>query len=1122
MFCLHHADGVEPLIDALARVLAVTPEDPFTPDVVVVPAAGLADVVLAGVGRALGVAANVETMFPGTLIARALGTTTGAGTDADPWQIGRLTWAVLETLQGTSVEVPRPSPSEADQWALARRIADQFDRYGNQRPQVIVDWAAGVDSDGTRSADGSPNQLGSDSAWQAQLWREVRARIATPSPPERLGGLLNDLRQGTLEPALPLRINVFGFAALAPTLLAVLQALGASREVHAFVRHPSAVLWASCPHRLAGTGLQLRARVDVTSHVNHPLLASWGRPALEARALLAGLDDVDEMAEPCRAQANTSTVLAAVQRGIRLDQAPTPVEGLDPADGSFQVHACHGALRQLEVLRDALGHAFVADPTLAPHDVVILCPDLETYAPMVEAVMSRGPLPVPVRVGDRSLSTEDPLAGALVAVLGLVRGRATLSDVLDVLGRDPVRRRLGWNVDDLETLRSWCVRTGTRWGWSVDHRRAWGLPDSVSNGTWASLVDALLAGTAISAPTPRLVVGEVVPFDDVDADGVALVGDFADIVAHLVALHARVCVSQPVGHWVDLLHDVVEGFCAAEPEATWRMGAIHQQLEAIAESARTTSGACDVALTLDDMLAVLADALVETPGRLAVRSGSVTVSSLLPQRGVPARVLAIVGLDDGALRAGAFDGDDILGLRPCVGERHPGDDSRQLLLDALLSATDRLIITCTGADLTTNRPVPFTVALQELLDVVDTLIPDSAPRRQVITRHPRHGFGEASLTPGALQAGSSSSFGFDAAMLRAAQARRGASVDRRRASESSRWLLPPLAVTAVEVDDLVDAVINPAKVFVQSRLQATPPGEDEAPSDQVAISLDSLDRYRVGHDLLEARRIGQTVPAWLAGARLAGTVPPGLLGEHALTLVAGEVGRIEDLAQVWSVPLVGTEEMAVDQRIGTSPTVVTLSGLLRGIHGDRLVDVRFVRPKPSHRLGAAVKLAAAELAAPDRHWMAVVITRDARDSDKALATGLRLRGSGQARRRSAAMVLDMALGLYRWALYDAVPLFEKMSSAWHDQRRADLVGALSDDLEDRYTGLLWEGVSLDDLLSARVLHSDPEPVRSDPRPRAAAVAAWVWDTYARCVDHVDQHGQLVGDRGDDAASQDER
>ncbi|MEY4173905.1 MAG: exodeoxyribonuclease subunit gamma, partial [Actinomycetota bacterium] len=423
MLQLHHADELDPLLDALAAVLGPSPADPFTPDLVVVPTAGLADAAKVGLGRRLGasdepgatdgVVANVEFVFPGRFVARALcigGVGPAADFVVDPWSIEHLTWHVLEELEFGGLVVPGANTS--NRWALARRVADLFDRYATQRPRLIQHWAQGQLTDGTYGSNGELVALSADQHWQAQLWQAVRRRIGQPSIPEQLPGLLQAIRQGDVQPDLPQRVSLFGLGSLAPSLLAVLRAVAEVRDMHVFLRHPSRVVWAGAPNRLAG-GLVQRALADVTSYVKHPLVESWGRPALEAKALVGGASDINEVGHSPRTVAPAATVLGALQRGIRLDVPPTLDPVLVAADGSLQVHACHGEVRQLEVLRDALGHAFVADPTLQPHEVLVLCGDLERFAPLVEAVFTRGALPVPVRIGDRSLSTADPVGSAL-------------------------------------------------------------------------------------------------------------------------------------------------------------------------------------------------------------------------------------------------------------------------------------------------------------------------------------------------------------------------------------------------------------------------------------------------------------------------------------------------------------------------------------------------------------------------------------------------------------------------------------------------------------------------------------------------------------------------------------
>ncbi len=58
---------------------------------------------------------------------------------------------------------------------------------------------------------------------------------------------------------------------------------------------------------------------------------------------------------------------------------------LDPTDHSVEVHACHGRARQVEVVRDAVLHLLEEDATLEPRDVIVMCPDIETFAPLIQA-----------------------------------------------------------------------------------------------------------------------------------------------------------------------------------------------------------------------------------------------------------------------------------------------------------------------------------------------------------------------------------------------------------------------------------------------------------------------------------------------------------------------------------------------------------------------------------------------------------------------------------------------------------------------------------------------------------------------------------------------------------------
>ena len=98
-----------------------------------------------------------------------------------------------------------------------------------------------------------------------------------------------------------------------------------------------------------------------------------------------------------------------------------------------------------------------------------------------------------------------------------------------------------------------------------------------------------------------------------------------------------------------------------------------------------------------DIRALLADRLQGRPTRANFRTGHLTICTLVPMRSVPHRVVCLLGLDDGSFpRNIERDGDDLIAADPHVGDRDARSEDRQLLLDALLAATERLIITYTG------------------------------------------------------------------------------------------------------------------------------------------------------------------------------------------------------------------------------------------------------------------------------------------------------------------------------------------------------------------------------------------------------------------------------------------
>jgi exodeoxyribonuclease V gamma subunit len=1072
---IHRAERTDRLVEALGALLADAPADPFAREVVAVPTRGmerwltqrLSNELGAASGRADGVCANVAFPSPRRLAGDAVAAATGIDPDADPWLPERIVWPLLDVVQEALVEPwlrvlathlgagggERGAARRARRLSSVRQIAELFDRYALHRPAMLCEWAAGRDVDGA----GAPLPAGA--RWQPELWRRLRERAAAPDPATRLAGACLRLREEPGLADLPRRLSLFGLTRMPAARLQVLGALAAARDVHVFALHPSPQLW----ERVAATAHDRR----VTRRVDDPtarlavnrLLASWGQDARELQLVLRHLD-VPSEDHHHPVESSASTLLTRIQADVRADRsaAVDPGDGaakapggsagrlplLDPDDRSVQVHACHGRSRQVEVLRGAILHLLEDDPTLEPRDIVVMCPDVETFAPLIQATFGAGELaddeidPLPadvrppelrVRLADRSLRQTNPILGVVGALLELAGGRVTASQVVDLADRAPVRRRLGFDDDDLSRIEDWVRESGIRWGLDAEHRRPFRL-DTLDAGTWRAGLDRLLLGVTMTADEGRL-VGGVLALDDVDSGAIELAGRLAELVDRLRAALDAFTTPQTIAGWAACIAAAADALTATTPADAWQRAELQRLLDDVVRGATVAGATNATLLELPEIRGLLGERLAGRPTRANFRTGHLTVCTLMPMRSVPHRVVCLLGLDDGAFpRKSVRDGDDLILDDPHVGDRDPRSEDRQLLLDALLAANDHLIVTYTGNDERTNAPRPPAVPLGELLDVVDATVRTAAGGRgrdRVLVRHPLQPFDPRCFAPA--QSGGGRPWSFDRVTLAGARALAG---PRAQPPPFLARPLPPCGDGVVELEDLVRFVAHPARAFLRQRLGVGVGDFSDELEDVLPVELDALEQWAAGQRLLDAVLAGVAIDDAVAVEVARGTLPPGRL---ALPVIASLTPVVELIAEHVRA-LRGDDDPIAPGSVDVNLVLGDgrrLSGTVAGVGGDVLRAVAFSRVKPSPRLAAWVRLLALTAADPERPFEALTIGRarpGARDAAVTIARIGPLAGGAARRGEIARGQLATIVDLHDRGMREPLPLACLSSAAY--------------------------------------------------------------------------------------------
>jgi len=949
---LHTSNQLDILAGRLSRVVSTPLASPFAPEIVVVQSLASRRWLSFKMASLQGICANYDFPFLGDFITQLIRQAFPVDA-AERMSLERLTWKIdslLPRCLGREEFAPVAKYlSDGDslkRFQLAGRLANLFDQYRVYRPEMVSGWM-------------KPNKSRrGDEAWQAEMWRLLGE---APGYDQALDRLRAQGFQNATELELPERISIFAPANLPPAYLELLFQLARVRDIHLFILRPSREYRGN-----DSTGKQ-RARQGLSADTatSNPLVTSWGKVDADLTDMLLEMQDrlaiaVDDSGEEFM-EFEPVTLLGALQfdiftaqnRGAKSGDGSeaVPRVAIKQSDRSLVLHSCHSPMREVEVLYDQLVECFETMPDLQPRDIIVMTPEIEKYAPFIRGVFGYPEdelRRIPYSLADRHPRSESLPIDTFLTLLDLPGSRYTAPQIFALLGSRALRIRFQFTDEDLSLIRDWIEETAIRWGVDAADRARAGLPALDAN-TWRHGLRRLLLGYAMAGNKKDLFEG-ILPHDEVEGDGGAVLGRFISASEALFRLTENFDRPRPLAEWVEPLLETVEQFLQPITEEEFRdvrfLRTIIDQLLTVADSVET-----GVKIDFRVVRHYLAEQLATMEQRGQFFKGHVTFCALKPVRSIPARVVCLLGINDQVFprrpQPAQFD---LMARSARAGDPSARQDDRYSFLETLLSAREKLLISYVGRSAIHNSEIPPSVVVSELFDYLDQAFefPEKKSAREfVLTEHPLQAFSPRYFSA---RAADKDFFSYSEANAEASR-----SISAKRATEMPPFITDPLpqmeeSSGSLELRELIDFWKNPSRYFVRKRLGLSLWENEDCLSDIEPFDVDHLERYRIKEELLANElETGELLSREVFQAR--GILPPGTMGELHLRSMRLEVQSLLDIVRRHIAAGKKDEPVEVDLQLKT----FRLGGKIHSLYGGQCVYFRTAKLKAADYLRAWIE-----------------------------------------------------------------------------------------------------------------------------------------------------------------------
>ncbi|OOF37552.1 exodeoxyribonuclease V subunit gamma [Rodentibacter heidelbergensis] len=984
MFIVYYSNQLEKQKEILAELFNTLPrEDPFQQEIILVQSPGMAQWLQMELAKKNGVSAHLAFPMPATFIWQLYADNLPAVSLQNPFDKDSMMWRLMKLMPDFLAQkafaplahylASSPHSEQYKCYQLSRKIADLFDQYLVYRPEWIFAWEKGEDErivSQIKAQQAHLNetllqQILDNVAWQGELWRALVADIkkdigenATHRAAlhEQFLALLKHPNQPK---KLPSRVFVFGIPALPTAYLSILQAMSSEVDIHLFFNNPCQEYWGDIRDLQVDYLIQRTRRnsqkhneiqplfsqarqsalkqglIETTYHNEHlqvgnPLLAAWGKMGRDfLYTLVRDEERIPTYSLNAYEEISASTLLGQLQSHI-LHLTNQPLN-LEKNDRSLTVHACHSAMREVEVLQDYLLHLFNQDPTLTPKDVVVMVADINQYTPYIQAVFGQknGETPrIPFSISDNKLSESDVLVSCYLTLLRLKESPFSAEAMLTLLDIPALRERFDLSLSELPLVRQWVADAGIRFGLQKNQ-------EGMNFNSWQAGLERMVLGYAMREE--HGIWQESLGLDSSYGLKGLLAGKLSDFFTVLSHWHNTLQQAHSIEKWHEILTALLADFFVQNEQTHDTLFYIQEKINEVAEQLSTLH--FDLPLQSDVIADVMTTKLEDAPNSLKFLAGKVNFCTLLPMRAVPFKVVCLLGMNEADYpRSQTPNSFDLMQYHHQKGDRIRRDDDRYLFLEALLAARNYCYISYIGRSIIDNQERAPSVLVSQLMDYINQQQEDE--NKLQVQQHPMTAFSPSNFK-------NEDNFNRSFATKWLPMAKNGGKTVPK---EFASVMAQTEKITEIELDRFVGFVENPVKFFFEKQLGVYFRDEDERIADSENFTLSGLESYQLNNDLVYADE--SQFDEYFAQARVKGVLPRAQFGqvaaEHTRHTVLEFKEKIVDLGQ----PSHCSVDFALDVIWQEKEQTIRLFGYMDNLFNDgqQVIEWHFARYKDRYRI----------------------------------------------------------------------------------------------------------------------------------------------------------------------------